>query len=40
MRRVLTTCPYCGTGCNFYLMVDDREKIIGVVPSTENVVNK
>jgi len=40
MKRVLTTCPYCGTGCNFYLMVDDGDKIIGVVPSTENVVNK
>ncbi len=40
MKRVLTTCPYCGTGCNYYLMVDDRNKIIGVVPSTENVVNK
>jgi len=40
MKRVLTTCPYCGTGCNFYLMVDDHEKIIGVIPSTENVVNK
>ena len=40
MRRVLTTCPYCGTGCAFYLMVDDSGKIIGVVPSTENVVNK
>jgi formate dehydrogenase alpha subunit len=40
VKRVLTACPYCGTGCNFYLMVDDHEKIIGVVPSTENVVNK
>jgi len=40
MKRVLTTCPYCGTGCNFYLTVDDHEKILGVAPSTENVVNK
>ncbi len=40
MKRVLTTCPYCGTGCAFYLTVDDRGRIAGVVPSTENPVNK
>lgn len=29
--HVLTTCPYCGTGCNFYLQVVDGH-IVGVVP--------
>jgi len=38
MKRVLTTCPYCGTGCMFYLVVDDDDKLVGVEPSTEHVV--
>jgi formate dehydrogenase alpha subunit len=29
--HVLTTCPYCGTGCNFYLQVADG-RLVGVVP--------
>lgn len=29
--HVLTTCPYCGTGCNFFLQVVDG-KLVGVVP--------
>jgi formate dehydrogenase alpha subunit len=28
---VLTTCPFCGTGCNFYLQVMDGE-ILDVIP--------
>ncbi|UCE91151.1 MAG: formate dehydrogenase subunit alpha [Methanobacteriota archaeon] len=28
---VLTTCPYCGTGCNFFLQVVDG-RVVGVVP--------
>lgn len=28
---VLTTCPYCGTGCNFFLHVVDG-RVVGVVP--------
>jgi formate dehydrogenase alpha subunit len=31
VRHVLTTCPYCGTGCNFFLQVADG-RAIGVVP--------
>ena len=23
LKKVRTTCPYCGTGCNFYLLTDD-----------------
>jgi len=27
MKKVLTTCPYCGTGCNFYLNVRDNKVV-------------
>ena len=30
--KVLTTCIYCGTGCNLYLKVRDG-KVVGVLPS-------
>jgi formate dehydrogenase alpha subunit len=32
VKHVLTTCPYCGTGCNFFLQVSDDGKVLGVVP--------
>jgi formate dehydrogenase alpha subunit len=31
VEHVLTTCPYCGTGCNFFLQVADG-RLVGVVP--------
>lgn len=31
VEHVLTTCPYCGTGCNFFLQVVDG-RLVGVVP--------
>jgi len=40
MKKVLTTCPYCGTGCMFYLLVDDNGTLAGVEPSTEHIVSK
>ena len=40
MRRVLTTCPYCGVGCNFYLVVGDDGRLVGVEPSTEHPVSR
>jgi len=39
MKRTLTTCPYCGTGCQFYLLADDRGRLVGVEPSTEHPVS-
>src|SRR3989338_6708711 len=39
MKRVLTTCPYCGVGCNFYLDVRDG-RIAGIIPSKSNSVSK
>ncbi|MHA1540389.1 MAG: formate dehydrogenase subunit alpha [Alphaproteobacteria bacterium] len=32
-KRTLTTCPYCGTGCMFYLNADKNGKLTGIEPS-------
>ena len=32
LEYIPTTCPYCGTGCGFYLKVRDGE-LVGVAPS-------
>lgn len=40
MKRVLTICPYCGTGCSFYLVVDDDGHLAGVDPSVNHPVSK
>lgn len=37
-RKVKTTCPYCGVGCNFDLNIKDNE-IIGVTSNLTSVVN-
>jgi predicted molibdopterin-dependent oxidoreductase YjgC len=38
VNRTLTTCPYCGTGCQFYLVADDHGRLVGVEPSTAHLV--
>ena len=38
MQSILTTCPYCGSGCTFYLNVKDGE-IVSVTPNEKNAVN-
>ena len=38
-RTVLTTCTYCGCGCNFYLEVLDG-KVIGTIPCKTSPVNE
>jgi len=40
MKKILTTCPYCGTGCMYYLVVGDDGTLLGVEPSSEHVVAK
>lgn len=40
MPQILTTCIYCGCGCNLYLNVDGNNNLIGSFPSTTNKVNK
>lgn len=39
MAKTPTICPFCGCGCNFYL-VHEQNKVIGVEPSPNNPVNK
>lgn len=39
MNKVLTTCPYCGSGCTFSLLVEDGV-IKGVEPNKTESVNK
>ena len=41
MRRVkvLTTCVYCGVGCQLYLKVRDG-KVVGIVPERIHGVNQ
>ena len=38
-RRVLTTCPYCGVGCQLELLVK-KDRIIGVSPKGDGTVNQ
>ena len=37
--KVLTTCVYCGCGCNYYLNVDGG-KVVGVTPSAADPTSK
>lgn len=39
MKSVLTTCPYCGTGCTLYLNILNDE-IISVKPNNKASVNE
>lgn len=36
---VLTICPFCGCGCNFYLVVSEG-KVVGVEPCLEDRVSE
>jgi len=38
-REVLSTCPYCGVGCQLNLQLKD-DKIFEVIPHQENEVNR
>ena len=39
MARTLSVCPFCGCGCNFYI-ITKGERVVGVEPSPGNPVNK
>ncbi len=39
MKYVQTTCPYCGTGCTFNLIVADG-KVTGTAPYQRSPVNE
>ena len=38
-EHVLTTCPFCGSGCNFYLEVLDGE-VTGVIPCKTHPISE
>jgi predicted molibdopterin-dependent oxidoreductase YjgC len=38
-KNVLTTCPYCGTGCGLNLQVLDGQ-LAGVLPSKTHVISQ
>ena len=39
MKKILTTCPYCGTGCMLYL-VRDGGRLVGVEPSATHPISR
>lgn len=39
MKKVLTTCGYCGCGCNLYINVRGNE-VIGVTPKPDHPVSQ
>ena len=39
LDMILTTCPFCGTGCNFYLQVYEGE-LVGVVPCRSHPISQ
>ena len=39
MDRILTTCGYCGCGCNYYFNIENGE-IVGVAPQNSHVVSQ
>jgi len=38
-HNVLTTCIYCGAGCNLYLQVLDG-KVVGVLPAKQHPISQ
>jgi formate dehydrogenase alpha subunit len=40
MKHTLTICPYCGTGCSFYLLTDEHGQAVGVQPSSTHPVSR
>jgi predicted molibdopterin-dependent oxidoreductase YjgC len=39
MNRVLSVCPYCGTGCGLYLQVENN-RVVSIEPSPDHPVSK
>lgn len=39
MKKVLTTCEFCGCGCNFYLGVEDN-KVVAIYPCVSHLVSQ
>jgi len=39
MNKTSSICPFCGCGCNFYL-VSQNDRVVGIEPSPNNPINK
>jgi len=39
VRKILTTCEFCGCGCNFYLGVED-DKVVAVYPCASHPISQ
>lgn len=39
MKKILTTCEFCGCGCNFYLGIEEG-KIVAVYPSVSHPISR
>jgi predicted molibdopterin-dependent oxidoreductase YjgC len=39
MKKILTTCVYCGCGCGLYLHVDGG-RVIGASPSRKSAASR
>jgi len=39
MKKVLTTCEFCGCGCNFYLGVEDG-RVVAIYPSVSHPISQ
>lgn len=40
MKKTLTTCPYCGTGCGLYLTADDNNQLTAVEGAVNHPVSE
>lgn len=40
MNATLTTCPYCGTGCNFYLLSNEGGRLTGIEPAGKHSTSR
>jgi len=40
MKRLETTCGYCGCGCGIYVNVADDGTLLGITPSYNHVVSQ
>lgn len=39
MKKILTVCPYCGSGCKLNLLVEDGE-IVGANPLMVSLIRE
>lgn len=40
LKRIETTCGYCGCGCGIFVNVAEDDTILGITPSYNHVVSK